>query len=428
MDSASRRVIIGLDGVPFEMLERLAQRDVMPHTGRLINGGVFRRMSSTIPEVSSVAWSSVITGSNPGQHGIFGFTELPINTYRLSFPNFNSLRVAPFWERDVSKRCFIVNVPSTFPARAMNGIMLSGFVALDLERAVYPSSLLPMLRQMDYRIDVDSGKAHQSMELFLRDLDKTLEARISVYRYLWGQQWDTFMLVFTGTDRLMHFLWDAYTDINHEYHESFINHFRKIDEVIGEILRSLTDEDTFIVLSDHGFETLTADVHINAFLKQNGFLKLSDDIAGSYADIDCGTRAFGLDPGRIYLNMEDRYPKGAVREQEREGMLRELEAFFGGLQQEGRKVIKKIYRKEELYRGPYLDFAPDLILLGEEGFNLKAGIGSNDLFSKSLFTGKHRDDNAFLLVRGRHNDKITPAHPSVTDIIGLIDCIKRRGR
>ena len=214
-----RTVIIGLDGVPYRLIENFCQTGIMAETQKLIDKGIFMKMESSIPEISSVAWSSIITGKNPGEHGIFGYTDIPLGTYRLSFPNFVNLKAEPFWQKDKTNRSIILNVPSTFPVKPINGIHISGFVSLDLERSVYPKSLIPRLNEFNYQIDVDSSKAHKSIDLFLTDLDKTLKARIATYRHLWeNEDWDTFMLVFTGTDRLSHFLWDAYEDENHPHH------------------------------------------------------------------------------------------------------------------------------------------------------------------------------------------------------------------
>ena len=65
MAKNSKTVIIGLDGVPFDLLNDLAESGVMPNTASLIANGTFKKMQSSIPEVSSVAWSSIITGRNP---------------------------------------------------------------------------------------------------------------------------------------------------------------------------------------------------------------------------------------------------------------------------------------------------------------------------------------------------------------------------
>lgn len=420
-----RTVIIGLDGVPYRLIENFSKNGVMPETKKIIEKGVFKQMESSIPEISSVAWSSIITGKNPGEHGIFGYTDIPIGTYRLSFPNFNNLKTEPFWQRNSQGTSIIINVPSTFPVKPLNGVHISGFVSLDLERSVYPKSLIPKLTELNYQIDVDSSKAHKSIDMFLNDLDKTLKTRINVYRYLWDdEEWDTFMLVFTGTDRLSHFLWDAYENETHKYHSAFLEHFHQIDEVIGEIADRISKDDLLLILSDHGFELLEKEVNINFILRDNGFLKLKPESKRNYADIDYGTKAFALEPARICINLENKYPRGSVNVRDRDAVIEELTAIFNDLEFNETKIIKKIFRKEEVYKGPYLYKAPDLIIIPNEGFNLKASIKAKEPFEKSIFTGKHTQHDAFLLVNKCFEKDIAPDEPSVTDVCDIIDKLR----
>ena len=424
-----RMIIIGLDGVPYGAIKSLTSMGVMKNLARIIEEGVFRQMTSSIPEVSSVAWSSIITGRNPGEHGIYGFMDLTPGTYRLHFPNFFNLKASPFWNTDGSKRSVIINVPSTYPVRELNGVLISGFVALNINKAIYPPDLIPKLMEMDYQIDVDSNRAHKSMNLFLRDLDKTLKARIEAYRYLWNsEQWDTFMLVFTGTDRLFHFLWDAYMDSAHRYHEIVLDHFRQIDEAIGEILHRMEDNDNLLLLSDHGFEALDVDVNINYYLRENGFLRLTDGTGENFTNIGSRTKAFALDPSRIYVNLEGRYPAGSVKPGDKERVIEDLISLFDSLEIDTIKVIKRIFRSQEIYHGTYLDQGPDLVLLSNKGLNLRANIKAKTLFDKGIFKGKHSQDNAFLVVKGRGNEAIVPEMPTVADIVSIKDklILKRR--
>jgi len=424
--NSNRVVIIGLDGVPYRLIKDLSQRNIMPSTRAIIQRGTLRQMESSIPEISSVAWSSIITGANPGRHGIFGFTDIPVGTYRLSFPNSNDLKMLPFWKREGDGRSVIINVPSIYPAASLNGVLIAGFIALDLQRAVFPPSLVSPLTKMNYQIDVDSSKAHKSMDLFVRDLNQTLQARVSAYRYLWDKEdWRTFMLVFTGTDRLAHFLWDAYEDETHQYHSTFLDYFHQIDEVIGEIASKMKEDDLIIMLSDHCFELLESDVYINLFLKQQGFLKLRKDPPDSYADIDYGTRAFALDPARIYVNLEGKYPRGSVKPEDRDKVIDELESSFKSLEIDGRTVVDSLYRKEEIFEGPYLEMAPDLVLLPNRGFNFKATLKAEELSKESIFTGKHTQKDAFLLVNDTSEDAI-PEKPCVSDVVGIMDKLKER--
>lgn len=421
MAKNAKTVIIGLDGVPFRMIKDFAETGVMPNTARLISRGIFKKMNSSIPEVSSVAWSSIITGQNPGQHGIFGFTDLFDNSYKMRFPNFSDLKAKPFWDQREG-RAVIINVPSTYPVREMNGVHISGFVSIDINKSVHPKSLIPKLNSLDYRLDVDSQKAHSSMDLFLEDLDKTLDARIETCRYLWDtEEWQTFMLVFSGTDRLMHFLWIAYEDENNQYHDLFLEHFRRIDQVIGEITDRIGDDDLLVMLSDHGFEKLDYDVYISYLLAQEGFLQFKQGEDISLDNICYGTKAFVLDPARIYLNLKGRFPCGTVDQAESEALLSQLEDLFSSLQIDGRKVIRDIYRKEQIYSGPYLENAPDLVLVGVEGFNLKANVKSDRLTNKAIFSGKHTQDGAFLLVKGLKDESIVPEIPAVWDVKSVVE-------
>ena len=425
MENNTKTIIIGLDGVPFGMIKGFAENGVMPNTSELISRGIFKNMNSTIPEVSSVAWSSIITGQNPGQHGIFGFMDLYDHSYRMRFPNFKDLKAKPFWDQWEGKS-IIINVPSTYPVREMNGVHISGFVSIDFDKSVYPKSLIPQLHRLDYRLDVDSQKAHSEIDLFLKDLDETLDARIETYRYLWQtQDWQAFMLVFTGTDRLLHFLWSAYEDQSHQYHELFLEHFKRIDLVIGEIAARINEDDLLVMLSDHGFERLDYDVYLSYLLAQEGFLQFKQGKDISLDNICYGTKAFVLDPARIYLNLKGKFPFGTVDRDESEIVLSELENLFRSLKIDNRKVVRDIYRKEQIYSGPYLEDAPDMVLVGAEGFNLKASFKANQLTDKAIFTGKHTQDSAFLLVKGLKAESIVPEIPEVCNIKGIIETSKK---
>lgn len=413
-----RIVIIGLDGVPFELLRDLSERGIMPNTKEIITRGVLTKMESSIPEVSSVAWSSIITGCNPGSHGIFGFTELAPNSYRLRFPNFNDLQVPPFWEL-LEGLSIIINVPATYPVRPLSGVHISGFVSIELEKSVYPQSLLPKLKELDYRLDVDSEKAHKSLDLFLQDLTDTLIARVKLYRYLWRYtDWKIFMFVFTGTDRLMHFLWSAYEDESHPYHKSFLEYFRNVDETIGEIATRIDDNDLLVLISDHGFEKLDKEVYVNYFLERKGFLKLKDSCEQGIIPVDTSTKAFALDPARVYVNLKDKYPCGSVDTQDKEKILRDLEELFNTWEIEDKKVIKCIHRKEQVYAGPFMDRAPDLVLESNPGFNLRGKMNTLTLFDRGNFTGKHARNNAFLLVSNKENHLNNI--PIVSDVKNII--------
>jgi predicted AlkP superfamily phosphohydrolase/phosphomutase len=400
-------------------MENLSDRNIMPNFKKLREEGTFIKMRSSLPEVSSVAWSSIITGKNPGEHGVYGFTDLIKRSYTLSFHNFKKLKSRAFWQMDGSKKYVIINVPSTYPAQRINGFLVSGFVSPDLEKAVYPSSYVEKLRNLGYNIDVDSEKVHKSKMLFFKELFETLEARIKTCMYLLKQiNWDILMFVITGTDRLEHFLWDAYQDKAHEWHHKFIEFFEKVDDVIGTIASKIGEETPLIILSDHGMEAIETNVNINTYLANGGYLTLEHNPRKAYGNIKRETKAFALDPSRIYLNKKGKYPRGSVTEREEPKLIEELIEFFSQLRKNGEKVLRKIYRKNEIYHGKELDDAPDLVLLPNPGFNLKASLFKKELFEKDHLTGKHTQENAFLYVKNCETTHI-PSHPSVEDVLPI---------
>jgi len=135
-----RVILIGLDGTPYGLIQQLINNGIMPNLGRLMRDGQCVPMRSSLPPVSSVAWSSVITGSNPGKHGIFGFTDLEPMSCKYKFPMLSDLKAEPFWET-LNRRgikTVVINVPATYPAPQVDGLLISGFVVPDFEHAVYP--------------------------------------------------------------------------------------------------------------------------------------------------------------------------------------------------------------------------------------------------------------------------------------------------
>lgn len=412
----SRTVIIGIDGVPFELLDSLSETSVMPWVGQLKTEGVFTPMRSSVPEVSSVSWSSIITGKNPGEHNIYGFTDMIPGTYTLSFPHFGKLGASPFWQNK-GEFC-IVNVPSTYPAAPLNGVLISGFISPDLDKAVYPSEYVDTLKSFNYKIDVDTKKARKYPKVLFKELFDTLESRKKVYQYFWDRvDWDVMMVVFTGSDRLEHFLWDAYLNESHQYRDKFLEFFSRIDDAIKDIFERLNSTDSVIMLSDHGMEKISYNFNVNAFLEKEGFLIRGKNPKRGYGNIQKGTTAFALDPGRIYVNT-GKYPLGNVSSEHKESVVLDLMNAFKSLKKDGTPVIKNVWKKEEVYHGEYLENAPDLVLLPNTGFNLKGGILPDTVFSTGELAGKHTYENAFLYVNNGNMD--IPENVSVEDVVPLL--------
>ncbi len=399
-DSAGKFVVIGIDGVPFELIKDLSKKGVMPNVRKLMDEGSFIKTQVPLPEISSVSWTSFMTASNPGEHGVYGFMEINPENYSFVFPSFPRLPVKTIWEEmgEKGKRAIIINLPNTYPARPLRGILISGFVALDLDRAVYPAALLPLLRRMGYRVDVNTDLGKDRKDEFLKDLFETLEIRVKLFEKLRKERWDFFFFVITGTDRLHHFLWYAYQQESHPYKEAFLKYYQKVDEAVGKIADyALAKNIPLAILSDHGFTGIKQEVYLNQYLKKWGYLSFDEETPKDLTSISYSSVAFVLDPSRVYLHLKGKYSRGRVEKSDYEKLIDELKEAFLSIEIEGEKVIKAVYHKEEIYRGRFLDKAPDLVLHSNYGFDLKAGIRKNSLFGKTHFQGMHTQDNAFLL-------------------------------
>lgn len=422
-----RACVVGLDGVPFGLLKRLAESGVMPRTAQIIEGGGLRQMRAPLPPVSSVSWSCFMTGANPAVHGIFGFTETAGDSYRLRFPTFADLAASTMWDRLGShgKRCAVVNQPATYPAREVPGALVSGFVALELEKSVWPREHLSALKQMGYRIDVNSAQARGNPEALYEDLEATLKTRRKAARYFWERErWDYFQVVVTGTDRLHHFQWNAVAEESDPRHDRAMAYYRAVDGLIGEMWdrfhegRSGDREgEGFLLLSDHGFTGLRLEVRLNAWLRENGYLRYAKEEPESVADIaPDGTRAFALDPGRIYINLRGRFAGGCVEPEDAKELRAEMAGKLSELEYDGEGVVMRVFVREEAFQGPKVDLAPDLVLVSEDGFDLKGTTRGTEVFTRTHFQGMHTWPDAFLW-----SALPTPDDPEISQVAGMIE-------
>jgi predicted AlkP superfamily phosphohydrolase/phosphomutase len=398
----NRACVIGLDGVPFDLLLRLAEDGIMPEMCRLIRDGYLHRMKASLPEVSSVSWTSFMTGTNPGTHGIFGFTDLRENSYQIRFPNFLDVTVPTIWDRLGEKglKSIVINQPSTYPAKRIEGAMVAGFVAIELAKAVFPLSHLAPLEKMSYQIDIDTQKARQDHTILWKELNSNLDGGLRAFEYFWNQEWNFFEFVVTGTDRLHHYLWDASSDSTHPTHAAFLDYYRRVDELIGLIAGKFQELTGGIkglyLLSDHGFTGIVQEVYLNAWLRNAGYLEFDSLAANRLTDMAPGTLAFALDPNRIYINLKGRFPRGVVEKAERKALKSDISAALKELEFGGKRVVREVFDAEAIYSGPFAAQGPDLIVLAEHGFDIKGALGKKDVFGRSDLQGMHTWDDAFL--------------------------------
>ncbi len=430
---AARKVaVIGLDGVGLPLVRDLIARGQAPTLARLAAGGTMAPMRSSIPTISSVSWTGFMTGKNPGKHGVYGFTDLKPGTMSMFFPNFGSVRGDTLWDvaGRAGKRCLVLNIPNTYPARALNGLLVSGFVAVNLERAVYPAALLPRLTADGYKIDVDYVNADQRPDHFFADLSATLDARRRAYsKLLRDEPWDLFIGVITECDRLHHYFWNQYVDAAAPHHERFLDFYRRLDDVLGELVAALPSGIPLFVVADHGHTLIHQEFFPNAWLREEGLLRFTSETPRGPADIDPSSKVFVLDPGRVYLHRTGRYPLGTVGEAEaqdllgrvREGLL-DLHDPTAGAPADGRPV-PRVFARDELYHGPCLDAAPDLVIHFNDGYDPKGAMARTEVFGRSALTGMHTYADALFYVNrpGVPTDAldITDLAPTILRLLGL---------
>lgn len=394
--------VIGLDGVPYSMITDLARSGVMSTMARLTDIGHLHRMKASLPEISAVSWANFMTGTNPGSHGIFGFTDFKPGTYDLRLPNFLDLKAETIWDRLASRglKSIVINQPSTYPARRINGVMISGFVAIDLSRSVFPQSYFYTLEQMGYQIDLDSAKVADNPSTLWQEISKTMASHQKALNYFWEQDWDYFEFVVTCTDRLHHFLWSAYEDRNHPYHQAFLDFYQQIDRIIAKIINTFKkmneSEENIFLLSDHGFSGIVQEVYLNAWLEKNGYLSFTTAEPRSLNDISSKTVAFALDPSRIYLNLKKKFPRGRLDKSDKKGLKKEIAEKLLQLEYDGRKVIRQVFKAEDIYDGKFTARGPDLVVVPEPGFDLKGSIRKKEIFGRSSLQGMHTWDDAFF--------------------------------
>ena len=377
----------------------------MPRVGERIAAAHLRSMRASLPEISSVSWTSFMTGTQPGEHGVFGFTDIRPDTYGLTFPTFPQVPVPTIWDRlgERGKRSLVINQPATYPARPIPGALVSGFVAIDLRRSVQPLSHLAALRRLDYRIDIDTMAARRDHDALFEDLHATLRARREALWHLWDEvEWDLLEVVITGTDRLYHYLYDALDDPAHPRHAAALEYHTAVDAFVGEIFDRMQAEqsnacDRFWMLSDHGFCAIRQEVQLNALLRREGLLQVDAEGSRDLSGILDTSRAFALDPGRIYVHRTDRFARGSVRADDVAAVKEEVTDLLRQLRYDGEPVIREVFDASEIYSGPHAADGPDLVALSHPGFDLKASPLATGVFDRTDLVGMHTYDDAFIL-------------------------------
>ncbi len=231
----------------------------------------------------------------------------------------------------------------------------------------------------------DSYKAFEDRErIILKNLERT--------------DWDLFVAAIETTDRISHMMWRL-IDPRHpmydeklaaKYGDSIEQIYRRADDLVGRLEAKLPAGTVFMVVSDHGFHSFRRGVNLNTWLVQNGYMVFHDQGAGPkslstlfghgkfWEGVDWSqTRVYAVGLGQIYFNLRGRESQGIVSPgAEYKALQDEIATKLVTLTdpESGERVMRDVYRRDDMYKGEYLVSAPDL----QVGFNDGYRVGWQD--------------------------------------------------
>ena len=478
MTDSPKFVLIGLDGATFDWLTPLTETGKLPYLKTLLDESGWGRLQSTVPPFTATAWSSFMTGLNPGQHGILSFEMRDRFNYdRLDegFVNSDRLQLT-LWEilNVAGKTTGVVNVPLTYPARPVDGYMITGMMSPKQgERITYPPELAQELD--NYQIDVEFIRDGDDFDRYvsldkkkmLTEIRDVMRGRIRQCQQLLTQQpTDFFMVVFTCTDRLSHFFWDELCEVaagklSTPLHHDILALLIELDQGLQTLVECAGADSSVMLMSDHGFgPSPEKRAHLNVWLQQQGWLtkrgresladleywrvwlgqrtllkkmlralipqKSQDNLTKSSMQnsrdiVDWSkTKAFfvpiyfqvcGISINQIDERREGIVASGAGYDALRTDIMNALKALKDP--ETNRPIVERVRLREELFKGDYLEGFPDIIVELDPAYvGAQSLAGSRVVEPHQPFrSGEHREDGIFSLK--------TPHTKAAPNIAGL---------
>ena len=425
-------LIVGLDAATLDLINPWVAEGKLPNIAHLMSAGASGRLASILPPVTPPAWTSFMTGKNPGKHGIFEFVEMPSGTYSLRYLDASSRRTKTVWRmlNDAGYTVGTMNIPFTYPPEHLDGFQISGMATpSESSPFIYPPELRSELEGClgKFRLDprfLGFMSTNRRRRQVLDDMKNLDDQWLSASLYLIEKHpADVMMFTFMSIDTVQHHFWQ-YMDPTHHYHDASVAQefgdavfrvYQRLDSAVARIIEKISSDTSVFVVSDHGGGP-TSDrlLYLNRFLAQLGllhyietknsplqkitqdFLRRSYDLlrgslssrqkiwfadvfpilrkrfetaVTSYSSIDWSrTKAFCSEvlasPPGIWINRKGVMPAGIVDESEDESLLTLITQKLGELRdpRTGEAIVKRVFRRDEIYHGPYRDEAPDLTL------------------------------------------------------------------
>ncbi len=452
-----KTVVIGLDGVGFPLLAQYA--DALPHLTAYRNDGLIGKLRSTIPPLTGPAWSTFQTGVNPGKHGIFGWTTRKPGEYAFRVVNSADIDAPTVWEIASSQgnRVISIGVPVTYPPRPVDGVIIPGMLTSRSDPApTYPTEAYAELRRAapGYRFFPEC--AHRfTVRGKVEELLAGARGRAAAARhFMTHYDWDLFMLHLQTTDKVQHDLWG----VSVNGFDPVRAVFQEIDRLVGELVELARGMGAVVVLmSDHGMGPEEFTFSVNTWLWQEGYLKLRGGVEGrlkralfragltqrrlqavgfalypfayrlglansfldavgdtllaralgklflSFDDIDWSrTRAYSrADIGHVIVNVRGREPHGIVPASGRVALVAELIERLNAVvnPRTGEPLLGEAHPREEVYSGPHVTEAPDVMFLPRDLRTIATGASgfySTAVFDRPLLRANHRMDGILI--------------------------------
>jgi len=483
-----KTLIIGLDGGTWDLFGPLCDLNVMPHLAALRQRSAWAPLISTQPPFTAPAWASFVTGVNPGKHGVLSFLqarESPALLLRGGGSPVNSthIRAPLLWEYfDAYHRpTGVINLPLSYPLRPVEGFAISGMLTPPQARDwVHPPELIHALH--GYIIDLDYGRPGQPLTredlppplVMLDDVMQMTERRgMHALRLMQKQDWDAFMVVFTGTDRISHHFWHylapEYSDLaprlDTRISTKLGDYFELLDQLLGALVKNAGPDAHIIILSDHGFGPAARHwVHLNNWLLELDLLRLRmgksgwmqrlkrgapwlTDMAkrilpsearkavkqhGSLADaMDWeNTLAWAMplynNVAGIYLHRTGHKPPGPVSPAAAPKLMDFIIDQAKQLRIPGtdQPLFTAIQPASEVYHGPHTRGFPDIILTMDPDYAAVPTLGSTLITPipprQLLRSGDHRPEGMFLAAGPAIRPGKLPQSPHLIDLAPTI--------
>ncbi len=436
-----RTLLLGLDGATFTILDRMVESGVMPQLGALWARGARAPLRTIVPPLTPPAWTSLMTGRTPDNHGVFDFFRMESAEDRhLRFFTSHDVKTPTIFDlaSQAELRVTALNFPSMFPPPRLNGYVVPGWVPWrQLRLACWPESLMDTLKTvpgfnprelaMDIKLEEKTTEGCADPEQFgpWIELHTRRERNwFEIFRHLTEQNpSDLTAVLLDGVDKLQHLCWrflrpeDARPleqEWEHQTRALCIEYFRSLDDLIGRMCAIAGPEATVIMASDHGFCSTRRVFHLNSWLEKQGYLRWSAEAAqwdtgGALLGVSQVARhtwmidwqrttAFAATPtsNGIFIHGAKNGHGGVPAddyESLRERLIGDLLNFTDPDTRQ--PVVERVVTREEAFSGPLGDVAPDLTL-GLTGHASVSILPSNEVLSwRDEIAGQHHPVGIF---------------------------------